>query len=1337
MANTVIAIEITVPGGTKSLSTLDEVNEALQDVREQIGKLKSTDADFDNVSRNFVSLTNTAKQFRLETQTSGQKVKDSFKAIEAEIRKLTNQYQSLSEVDRRSDVGLGILKNITNLRQELAKIDGELKGTLQKQQFPIGSYRAMSAELVRLRNEYKNLSDGVRNSPVGANIANQANVLAKNLQDLDKKLGLYQRNVGNYRSAIGSVANILTFGIATGGLAAGVQLFDQAIRVALNNTINFSRQISTIQAVSGATKAELAQVEAEILKVGNSSEFTSQEIAQLAIEYAKLGFSTSEIIDVLAATTDVATLAGEDLASTAAAIGAVLNIFELDTKDAALAGDILAGAFNRTALGLRSFETGISIVGPAANAVGIDLKTTTALLGILADNSIDASTAGTALRNIFIETANSGRSLQEAFDLINESQNKVAVANALFGKDASVVALTLAKQQDEVVSLISELDNVAGASKSAADVMREDLKGSFDELTGAAETFGITLISANESSIKNFVKGIADLIRFFTNLLQGQDEAVKKFTQVRNVIATLIPVIGAFTLAVTLNSRATAFNAGTAIGKWIASILRLTGITRIITIAQYAWNLALTLNPIGIVITAVGALVTAISFAYTSTSGFAKLLRKVFEFAADLGKKLLLIFNPAAYLGTFILGEKLLAKANKKTQEDVTKDNAAELAKRQAQNDAYLKENKDKLNRFGLFVGDVGKGINKNFKIDSNALGKSAEEARETLETKLAPKDALAFDKFDLENLRNRAAFRFGNRGEKETVDELDKLVTKQKELEVAIKNSIVTGKPYADLLTQYNEITLQINKAEKEWEDQLEKIDNAVTAAAGSVEFYQQEVSKLKKELENAPSDGITKIIGDLDQAEKNLKTAETSIKRLQRAASNSSFTPVLESDITPLEEEIKQRRELAEEEAERTIRDSEVLEKTRTIIALTADIQIWEARKALYTEGSKELLDIEKKIAGLREKLGSVDQSRNQAALIAAIELQANQEVLKVKEKDYEDYVDKIEDIEAQKNIAILKLKLQNSELDYQTRLNLEIKLADEIAKLEDKNKKKKNDTFNLNSETEEALAFVDLTLTELSNLGSAVDDLIKTQQENRIKELERYYDKEIEAAQGNKDVITRLEKEKAAKIDALKREQFEKNKKIELAQASIAYAQGIINILTASSVIKQPFDAIYKGIQLAFLAGQYALQVSAIRARTYAEGGYTVPIGNKDHTGYRVAGVVHEDEYVIPKHVLDTPAGAALAARAENLRLKKATPNYYSYATGGFVLPVSQNDSVATQRPTVFKVTIEDDQMDRFATMVAEEVAGSVAEAVIEGYREIAVETTRRKNLQTITG
>ena len=60
-----------------------------------------------------------------------------------------------------------------------------------------------------------------------------------------------------------------------------------------------------------------------------------------------------------------------------------------------------------------------------------------------------------------------------------------------------------------------------------------------------------------------------------------------------------------------------------------------------------------------------------------------------------------------------------------------------------------------------------------------------------------------------------------------------------------------------------------------------------------------------------------------------------------------------------------------------------------------------------------------------------------------------------------------------------------------------------------------------------------------------------------------------------------------------------------------------------------------------------------------------------GIADETGFKQAGIVHEGEYVVPKHVLGTSEGSSLVSALENMRTNKPMPNLgIGYANGGMV-------------------------------------------------------------------
>lgn len=1334
----VLGLTMQLNGGTVVLETTEDIRKTLIQVRAELAKMKSTDPGFAEQAKNLKALESAANVFRLEVNKLGQ----------------------------------------------------------------IGYYRQLSAELEQLRNDYRQLTEEELKSARGRELEQKIGRISAELTDLDKRMGLYQRTIGNYRQGLAQIGDILTFGLATGGLLKAIELINTALTTAFNNTVAFSRQLSTIREVSGATTAEMSSLQAEILRVGGNSEFTSQEIAQLAIEYAKLGFSASEIIDVLEATTDIATLSGEALADTASLVGSVLNIYSLETTKAAAAGDILAGVFNRTALDLKRFETGISIAGPAAAAVGIDLQTTAGLLGILADNAIDASTAGTSLRNIFIETANSGKSLQDAFTLILNSQNQLATANALFGKDASVVALTLAKQKDEVVKLISELYNVEGASKIAADRMRKDLKGAVDQLQGATETLGINIGLLVEKPMAAFISALADVVGGVGSWVKGLGPLDKLLQSVGRTVASITPFVVALTVAWALQNRTLAIAYLQAIPGYILALARSTGIIRAVTLVTRGWiavqvflNTLLTANPIGLLIVAIGALVSLLIAASTGTSNFARGLRGVIAVTAELAKTLAQFFlNPLEFFKNIgnlgknlgkafkagfasenigqavesvatnyerIAGESeaaYTARVKRETaertrlrQEEADKAASILAKQRQAERDEanrYLAKNNEKLEKLGFGIKPGESFLDRALKVDLGLLKKNTDQAANLLDKALGKSGSnITGDKFNLSRTKARAdrtftPFDYTN----QAAEGLERMREELSRLEGEIQNNINAGKPYSEQLKNYFTLTDAITKVEKEWKAVLDARAASLTTVGTSIEFYNSRVKTLQEQLSKAEAAEAEKIIPDLTKAQEQLKQAEDAIKRVQRAAANADFTAVLESDLDVDNSVVEQQRQTAIKAARARIEVEEELQAEIKAINLTADIQLLEIRKRLFREGSDEYLKIENELAVKREELGRIDPEAIRRESDARIS--ANKRVLELKTRDEDLYNAQRRAIELALEAFLIQERLKNFEGGLEAEQELRIKHLDTMAKLEqahedERSLRREQGLFELSTEAQRQVDDLNKVLDLARTGAEAASDFIKSVYDIRIAESDRYYDNEIKKAAGNADQIKKLEEEKARASANLRKKEFEQRRKFEIAAASISFAQGIINILTAKSVFLQPFDALYRTAQITELGLQYAAQLNRIKNEgketdtLFAEGGYTGRgRGLPDKTGFRPVGWVHEDEYVMPKRVLMTPEGSAIAQAAERLRLGSSAA-YRVYATGGFVLPASSATPSPYSSRSASIALFTNEQIELMASIIADKVGIASRDGIVDGIEEAVTEQERIARLNLITG
>ena len=95
-------------------------------------------------------------------------------------------------------------------------------------------------------------------------------------------------------------------------------------------------------------------------------------------------------------------------------------------------------------------------------------------------------------------------------------------------------------------------------------------------------------------------------------------------------------------------------------------------------------------------------------------------------------------------------------------------------------------------------------------------------------------------------------------------------------------------------------------------------------------------------------------------------------------------------------------------------------------------------------------------------------------------------------------------------------------------------------------------------------------------------------------------------INLVQGSLTAIAQLNEAFAGEDEKSQKRAFERSKKIQIAQALMSSAQGVVNILSAFSTIPQPFDGIYKGAQIAILGASTVAQVQKIRNQKFQGSG-----------------------------------------------------------------------------------------------------------------------------------
>jgi len=330
--------------------------------------------------------------------------------------------------------------------------------------------------------------------------------VTSNVSSVGKETSKATKQATGLKGALGGVGKAaalasggiraMTMALLTSGVGAIVVALGGMVALltaSMREAKEFSKSMSGLQAVLGFSKDEMGDFSSEAKRLGKSTAFTASQVVELQTEFAKLGFSKDEIINVTEATLDLAAASGTDLANAAMIAGSTLRALGLDSSQTGRVADVMAQSFNKSALNITTFQESMKMVAPIAKLVKVDLEQTSAALSILADNGIKGSMAGTSLRKVMSELATkTGVGFRESLELTKDRMDKassttekLAIATELVGDRAKGSLAVLVNNIDNLDELEKAYDNSAGAAKRMADIRLDNLSGDITILKSA------------------------------------------------------------------------------------------------------------------------------------------------------------------------------------------------------------------------------------------------------------------------------------------------------------------------------------------------------------------------------------------------------------------------------------------------------------------------------------------------------------------------------------------------------------------------------------------------------------------------------------------------------------------------------------------------------------------------------------------------------------------------------------------------------------------------------------------------------------------------------------
>ena len=278
--------------------------------------------------------------------------------------------------------------------------------------------------------------------------------------------------------------------------------------------MDYEVQNSKLASVLGTVTSETKSLQAIQRELGRTTSYTAGDVARLQVELAKLGFTTGEIENASNGVLKLAGATGTDLARASEVAGSTLRGFGLDAERMNHVTDIMAKSFSTSALDMESFAQSMKYVAPVAKLAGYSLEETSAMLGVLANQGVKGSQAGTSLRRIFTDMALTGKPAKQALAEITKNGINLTDAFDEVGRTAQTALAILGNNMDKVDEMGDVYRKSTGAVDQMYETMTNNLQGGVDRLSSAWESY---ILDVNESTGAS--KSLQDVLDFLANNL--------------------------------------------------------------------------------------------------------------------------------------------------------------------------------------------------------------------------------------------------------------------------------------------------------------------------------------------------------------------------------------------------------------------------------------------------------------------------------------------------------------------------------------------------------------------------------------------------------------------------------------------------------------------------------------------------------------------------------------------------------------------------------------------------------------------------------------------------
>lgn len=416
------------------------------------------------------------------------------------------------------------------LRQKMAKNEKQIAATTAKIEAQEQRLQTLGSELSAAGVNTANLS------AENERLAKTYDKVKKSQEEIAKVNTALEQN----NTSIGNTKKQLAGVIGTAA-ALGAAIYAGPVK----KSRELEAQMSTVKAISNATTEDMTRLTDMAKHMGATTQFTAVEAGK-ALEYmAMAGWKTDQMLGGLPGIMNLAAASGEDLGQVSDIVTDALTAFNMTADQSGRFADVLAQASSNANTNVSMMGATFQKVAPVAGTLGYSVEDMSLGIGLMANASVKAETAGTSLKTALANMAKpteqmqaymdkygisltnadgSMKTFREVIDNLRSSlgglskTEKTAAATAIFGKESFAGMLAIVNASDADFKKVSDaVNNAAGAAERMAAIKLDNLEGDVTLLKSATDGLQTAI---GDALLPTFRAGTQQLTKFVSNLTE-------------------------------------------------------------------------------------------------------------------------------------------------------------------------------------------------------------------------------------------------------------------------------------------------------------------------------------------------------------------------------------------------------------------------------------------------------------------------------------------------------------------------------------------------------------------------------------------------------------------------------------------------------------------------------------------------------------------------------------------------------------------------------------------------------------------------------------------------